>query len=162
MSTLSSRARQALREADEAGEAVERDLFQRRARVLVGAAGVPSLDAVLRAARDDSRETSSGRRRAWTGLALAAACLVTVVKTRSHEGSPSTITADVESAGSGASERGGVCEDQPFSMDGREVSMMAVPPAALEGRACTAPPATFASLGTLSCDRDEANRTEVP
>ena len=25
-----------------------------------------------------------------------------------------------------------------------------------------APPATFESSGTLSCDRDEANRTEMP
>ena len=33
MSTLSSRARQALREADEAGEAVERDLFERQGKV---------------------------------------------------------------------------------------------------------------------------------
>jgi hypothetical protein len=154
--------RQALREADGVEETVERCLFARRARVLGGAAGVPSLDAVLRAARDDSRETSSGRRRAWTGLALAAACLVTVVKTRSHEVSPSAIAADRESGGAGASERGGVCEDLPFSMDGREVSLTTVAPAALEGRACIAPPATFASLGTLSCDRDEANRTEVP
>jgi hypothetical protein len=149
----------------DAGDAVERDLFERRARVR-GAVGVPSLDAVLRAARDDSRETSSGRRRAWTGLALAAACLLTVVKTRPHDGSPSAITADGDGVSSGGAERsGGTCEEQSsssYALDSSNAGMMAAAPAPQESRACFAPPATFASFGTLSCDRDEANRTEMP
>jgi hypothetical protein len=149
----------------EPDDAVEHDLFERRARVR-GAAGVPSLDAVLRAARDDSREASGGRRRAWTGLALAAACLVTVIKTRPHDVSPSAIAADGEGAPSGGADRsGGTCEEQAVSssvFDSSYVSVAAVAPAPQESRACFAPPATFESFGTLSCDRDDANRTEMP
>jgi hypothetical protein len=149
---------------DESGDAVERGLFERRARVQGGAAGVPSLDAVLRAARDDSHESSGGRGRAWTGLALAAACLVTVVKTRPHEMSPSEIAADVDGAASGSTERGGeMCEElaASTSTDSTYASMVAVSPASPDSRACVAPPATFVSLRTLSCDRDDANRTEM-
>jgi len=148
-------------------EAVERALFERRARVQGGAPGVPSLDEVLRAARDDSGETSSGRRRAWSGLALAAACLVTVIKTRPHDVSPSGITADVDGAASGTTDRGGgMCEEQAAvsssTLDSTYASIVAVAPATQDSRACVAPPATFESFGTLSCDRDEANRTEMP
>jgi hypothetical protein len=145
-------------------EAVDRALFERRARAQRGP-GVPSLDAVLLAARDDSRETSSGRGRAWTGLALAAACLVTVIKTRPRDVSPSAIAADVDGAASGTTERAGVCEEQAVStctLDSTYASMVAVAPASPESRACVAPPATFESFRTLSCDRDEANRTEMP
>jgi hypothetical protein len=147
-------------------EPVERDLFERRARVQAREPGVPSLDAVLRLARNDSRETSSGRGRAWTGLALAAACLVTVVKTRPHDVSPSGIAADVDGSASGTTDRGGgICEEQAVStctLDSTYASMVVVAPASPESRACVAPPATFESLRTLSCDRDEANRTEMP
>jgi hypothetical protein len=150
----------------EPDEAAERDLFERRARARHGATGVPSLEAVLRAAQDDSRETSNGRGRAWTGLALAAACLVTVVKTRPHEISPSAIVADVDGATSGTTERGDdICEEQAVSactLDSTNASVVAVAPITQESRACMAPPATFESSGTLSCDRDEANRTEMP
>lgn len=150
---------------NEPDEALERGLFERRARVQGGAAGVPSLDAVLRAARVESRETSNGRGRAWTGLALAAACLVTVIKTRPHDVSPAGIAADVDGASSGAFDRGGICEEQVAStsaLDSVYAGMAAVAPAAQESRACVAPPATFESFRTLSCDRDEANRTEMP
>jgi hypothetical protein len=148
----------------EPDEAVERGLFERRARVQAGAAGVPSLDAVLRAARDESRESSSGRRRAWTGLALAAACLVMVVKARPHDVTPAGISANVEPAGAGGSEGAGVCEDRRVSSSTLDFSYagMVGPTPAAESRACVAPPATFASSRTLSCDRDEANRTEMP
>ncbi len=149
---------------DERGDAVERGLFERRARVLAGGRGVPSLDAVLRAAKSDSHETSGGRRRAWTGLALAAACLVTVVKTRPHEMSPSEIAADVDGA-AGSTERGGeLCEELAGSTSTQGftyASMVTVPPASQESRACVAPPPTFESFRALSCDRDEANRTET-
>jgi hypothetical protein len=150
----------------ETDEAIERALFERRARARSARAGVPSLDAVLRAARQDSRDVSSGRGRAWTGLALAAACLVMVVKTRPHDASPAAIGADVDGAASGATDRsGGMCEEQAVStctLESAYVSMAAVAPATQESRACVAPPATFESSGTLSCDRDEANRTEMP
>jgi len=150
----------------EPDEAVERDLFERRAREHARLPGVPSLDAVLRAAQDDSGERSSGRGRAWTGLALAAACLVTVVKTRPHDISPSGITADVDGAASGTTERSGdMCEEQAVStctLDSTYASVGAVAPVTQESRACVAPPATFESFGSLSCDRDEANRTEMP
>jgi hypothetical protein len=151
---------------DEADEAVERALFERRARVRGGSPGVPSLDAVLRAAREVSRETSSGRGRAWTGLALAAACVVTVMKTRPHEVSPSGIVADVDRvAGASPEGSGGTCEEQEVSactLDSTFASMAAPAPVAQDSRACVAPLATFESNRTLSCDRDEANRTEIP
>lgn len=149
----------------EVDEAVERGLFERRARVRSARAGVPSLDAVLRAAREDSRETSSGRGRAWTGLALAAACLIAVMKTWPHEAAPARITADGDRAGSAGAETGGiVCEEQEesaCSFDPAYASRVAMAPGAQESRACVAPPASFESFGTLSCDRDEANRTEM-
>jgi hypothetical protein len=146
-------------------EAVERALFERRARALAGAReglGVPALDAVLRAAKDDPRESSEGRGRAWTGLALAAACLVTVVKTRPHAASPAGIARDADGAASGSEERaGGTCEEQRGASAFEGYASVA--PVAAEGRACVAPPATFAPepSRTLSCDRDEANRTEM-
>jgi hypothetical protein len=144
----------------EADEALERALFERRARARGARAGVPSLDAVLRAAREPRREVSSGRGRAWTRLALAAACLVAVMKTRPHDGAPSGIAADVDRAASaGAEGSGSLCEEQ-------EVSECSLEPTyasrvAQETRACVAPPASFESFGRLSCERDEANRTEM-
>lgn len=150
----------------ERDEAVERALFERRACVQERASGVPSLDAVLRAARDDSREATGGRGRAWTGLALAAACLVMVVKTRPHEVPPSEIAVDVDGVSSESTERGGgTCEELAVStctLDSTYASKVASAPASQESRACVAPPATFESFRTLSCDRDEANRTEMP
>lgn len=146
-------------------EALERGLFERRARArdgLRGEPGVPSLEAVLRAARDDARETSSGRGRAWTGLALAAACLVTVVKARPHDVSPAGVAVRAEGASFASEERaGGVCEEQEVCASALEGYASVAPPTP-ERRACVAPPATFAPAGTLSCDRDEANRTETP
>lgn len=153
----------------EPDEAVERGLFERRARAQGYVAGVPSLDVVLRAAREESRETPGGRARAWTGLALAAACLVMVVKTRPHDVSPAGISADVDPAGSGSSEGAGVCEDasedrrvSSSTLDFTYAGRVGAAPASPESRACVAPPATFESFRTLSCDRDEANRTETP
>jgi hypothetical protein len=149
----------------ETDEAIERALFERRARARSARAGVPSLDAVLRAARQGSPETSGGRGRAWTGLALAAACLIGVMKTRSHEVSPAAIAADVDRAVSaGADRSGSVCEEQQesaCSFDPTYASRVAMAPASDEGRACVAPPASFESFGTLSCGRDEAERTEM-
>jgi hypothetical protein len=91
---------------------------------------------------------------------------VTVVKTRPHDVSPSGIAADVDGASSGDGERGGgTCEEQAVSsctLDSTYASMTAIAPTAPESRVCVAPPATFESFRTLSCDRDEANRTEMP
>jgi hypothetical protein len=149
----------------ETDEAIERALFERRARARSARAGVPSLDAVLRAARQDSRDVSSGRGRAWTGLALAAACLLGVVKTRSHDVSPGGIAAEVDRAvSSGADQSGSVCEEREesaCSFDPASLGRVAMAPAPQESRACVAPPASFESFGTLSCDPDEANRTEM-
>jgi hypothetical protein len=150
----------------EPDEAVERALFERRARVAGTRAGVPSLDVVLRAAREDSRETSSGHRRAWTALAIAAACVFAVMKTPPHDVSRSTIANDVDREASSASDRvGGVCEEQEVSactLDSAYASMEPIAPAVHERRASAAPLATFSSSGALWCDRDEANRTEMP
>jgi hypothetical protein len=114
---------------------------------------------VLRAAHEPSRETSSGRGRAWTGLALAAACLVAVMKTRPHEVATPGIAADVDRAASSGAERSGsLCEEQEVSACSLEPSYAS---REQESRACVAPPASFESFGTLSCERDEANRTEM-
>jgi hypothetical protein len=144
----------------ETDEVLEHALFERRARARSARAGVPSLDAVLRAAREPAREASSGRGRAWTGLALAAACLVAVMKTRPHEVAPSSIGPDVDGAESRGAERSrSVCEEQEVSACSLETAPAAK--VAQETRACVAPPASFESFGTLSCERDEANRTEM-
>ena len=104
-----------------------------------------------------SRETSSGQAVArGAGLALAAACLVAVMKTRPHEVARPAIAADVDRAASAVRDgAGGVCEEQEVSacslrLRAREQAPMA--PVAQESRACVAPPATFESFGTLSCD----------
>lgn len=150
----------------ESDEAVERALFERRARVLGARAGVPSLDAVLRAAREDSREASGGHRRAWAALAIAAACVFAVMKTRPHEVPRSTISDDVDRDSSAVRDRaGGVCEEREVSactLDSAYASMAPIAPAVHERHASAAPLATFASSGALSCDPDDANRTEMP
>jgi hypothetical protein len=88
------------------------------------------------------------------------------MKTRSHEVSPSRIAADVDVGASVATDRsGGMCEEQELSastLDSTCASVAAaVSPISQDSRACIAPPATFESSRTLSCDRDEANRTEM-
>ena len=144
----------------ETDEALERALFERRARARSARAGVPSLDAVLRAAREPSRETPGGRGRAWTGLALAAACVVAVMKARPHEVAPSGIVRDLDrTASAGADRSGAVCEEPEESACSIEPAYASR--AAPETRACVAPPASFESFASLSCERDEANRTEM-
>ena len=150
----------------ESDEAVERALFERRARALRVPEGIPSLETVLGEVGGEARESSSGRGRAWTGLALAAACLLAVMKTRPHESSPSVIMADVEpAAGSGGEQGGGMCEEPEVSACTVDWSYVKVPVApvahAAEERSCVVPTATFASSRTLSCDGDEGDRSEM-
>ena len=147
---------------DESGEAFERSLFERRARVARAGAGAPSLEAVLRAARIESRETSIGRSRAWGGLVLAAACLLAVMKARPRDGSPAEITADVDRRAFTAAEVGGVCQEQAISssaVDSTCASMTTALPVVPDSRTCDAPLATFDPSATLSCDGDEINRS---
>jgi len=152
----------------EPGEAFERSLFERRARVRQPGAGVPSLDAVLRAARVEARETSSGKSRAWRGLVLAAACLLTVMKARPHEVSPSEITADVAPRmASIATDVGGVCEERQMSSssgDSTCASVGVAPPTPVvpDSRTCDGTLATFDPSANLSCDGEEASRTCMP
>jgi hypothetical protein len=156
-------------------ESIERALFERRARVLTAAAVVPSLDAVLRAARSEPREThevvaavpaetSGARRRAW-GLALAAACLLTVMKAHPREATRPGIVADVRAeaplaAGPGVS----LCEAQEASECAPETTCAASPtppaPVVHDDGVCSSTPTTFASSATLSCDPDDAVRSE--
>ena len=156
-------------------ETFERTLFARRARASGGQAGVPSLEAVLRAsgARAESGERSIGRRRAWGGLALAAACLLAVMKTRpgdvSHHGSRPThpsIVADVGSQTVAPGDRGAaVCEDPPASecaLDTSCTSMAAMePPVVADDRTCAGTPKNFTSATTLACDPDDVIRTDT-
>ena len=151
----------------EPGEAFERSLFERRARVRRTGAGEPSLDAVLRAARVEARETSSGKGRAWRGLILAAACLLTVMKARPREVSPSEITADVAPrTASVATDVGGVCEEREMSSSSGDSTCASVgvvpPPVVPDSRTCDAPLATFDPSANLSCDGEEASRTCTP
>jgi hypothetical protein len=168
----------------EVDETVESDLFERRARALGTPAGVPSLEAVLRAANDEAslavpvpmraaRDPGS-RRHAWSGLALAAACVVAVMRAAPQPGgAPATIAADftrdvrapsVVSAVSAGSDSCEEAEVNACTLDSAYASSTPVappPPIAGQDHACTAPLATFES-STLSCDRDEANRSEMP
>jgi hypothetical protein len=155
-------------------ESFERALFARRARASGGQAGVPSLDAVLRAsgARTEAGERSSGRRRAWGGLALAAACLLAVMKTRpgdSSHGSRPGIIADVGTQSLAPGDRGAaVCEDPPLTragecaLDTSCASMAATaPPVVADDPTCTGAPRNFTSATTLECDPDDVIRTEI-
>jgi hypothetical protein len=152
----------------EPGEAFERSLFERRARARQAGAGVPSLDAVLRAARVEARETSSGKGRAWRGLILAAACLLTVMKARPHERSTAEITADVDPrTASIATDVGGVCEERQISSSSGDslctsVGVAPPPPVVPDSRTCDAPLATFDPSTNFSCDGEEGNRTCSP
>ena len=152
----------------EPGEAFERSLFERRARVRHPGAGVPSLDAVLRAARVEARETSSGKGRAWRGLILAAACLLTVMKARPHERTTAEITADVAPRmASVATDVGGVCEEQQLSSSSGDstcasVGVVTPPPVMPDSRTCETTLATFDPSANLSCDGEEGNRTCSP
>ncbi len=170
-------------------ESMERALFERRARALPDA-GVPSLDAVLRAARsgpDETHgsvaavhaETSSARRRVW-GLALAAACLLAVMKTRPGEVTPQAIVADTRAeapvpAGPGPSycEAPETNECAPETtctagLAGAAPTLPTVPtvpviPAAPVGHddgVCSAPHVT-PSAATLSCDPDDAVCSQI-
>lgn len=153
-------------------EGLERALFERRARALGAPPGVPSLDAVLRAAQNESGESRRGRRRAWTGMVLAAACLVAVTRTRPRDVSASPgIASDVGVGATVAGEAtGGTCEDEEvgswtvdtrYAGTTRYASVAAVAPVTVDSRACVAPPATFEEPAPLSCEREEANRSEM-
>jgi hypothetical protein len=154
----------------EEGESIERALFERRARVHAAqaVAAVPSLDAVLRAARvspreapaEGSVETSSARRRAW-GLALAAACLLTVMKARPSEATHPGIVADLRAeAPLAAGPVAGVCQEPEVAACAAETTCAADPMApapaaapAVHDAPCTSPPVTLASRTT--CDPDD-------
>lgn len=142
----------------EADEAVERGLFARRARVLDVRAGVPSLDAVLRASRKESRETSpSAWGRGLTAIAVAAACALAVMKTRPHETPRPHIQPEPERATQGAAASKDVaCEAPEESACSLESARSSPVTVVDDERACVAPPATFAS-SSLSCDDEEAN-----
>ncbi len=152
-------------------ESFERALFARRARASGGGGGVPSLDAVLRAsgARTEAGERSSGRRRAWAGLALAAACLLAVMKTRpgdASHGSRPGIVADVGAQTLAPGDRGAaVCEDPPADECALDTSCSSIaaaaPPVVLDDRTCTGAPRNFTSATTLACDPDDVIRTEI-
>jgi hypothetical protein len=149
-------------------ETIERALFERRARARGDQAGVPSLDDVLRAARGNSSETavetSSVRRRAW-GLALAAACLLTVMKARPSEGTHPGIVADVRAESAATIDPGaGLCEEQQVAActpDTTCASAATEAPAPQEDGLCSATPTTLASSATLSCAPDEPVRSEL-
>jgi len=141
---------------------------------------------VLRAARSEPRdthesiaattaETSSARRRAW-GLALAAACLLAVMKTHPGEATHPAIVADTRAeaplaAGPGAS----VCEapeanecapettctaSVPVAVPAAAAVPVAAPPVAHDDGVCTAPHVT-PSAAMLSCDPDDADCSQV-
>jgi len=145
----------------EADEAVERALFARRAASMAGAAAVPSLEAVLLAAHEDPRDGQRGRRRAWTGLALAAACLLIVVR-RPHEMAPPSASpepdADVvaENAGFCSVETGGACRLE--SVATRRPAVVVVH--ARGAGVCA--PMSFTSSSALTCEDDEPAATAVP
>jgi len=155
-------------------ESFERALFARRARAGGGEAGVPSLDAVLRAggARTDAGERSSGRRRAWAGLALAAACLLAVMKTRPGDASHGSramhpsIVADVGAQTLAPGDRGAaVCEDPPADECALDTSCSSIaataPPVVPDDTTCTGAPRNFTSATTLACDPDDVIRTGI-
>ena len=161
----------------EEGESIERALFERRARVHAAqaVAAVPSLDAVLRAARLEPREvvaeggaeTSNVRRRAW-GLALAAACLLTVMKARPTEATHPGIVADLRAeAPLAAGPAAGVCAEPEVAACEAETSCaagLASPapapaPAVHDDGRCTSPPVTLASRTT--CDPDDGLPVDI-
>ena len=150
----------------EPDESLERSLFERRARAGGVREDLPSLDAVLRAAEARPRESSGGRGRTLGGLALAAACVLAVMKAHPHESTPDRIVADVgEEAPASVEARGGVCEVREVracSADSASAGLASIAqPAPAPGPACVAPLATFATFGSLVCDSNEAVRSEL-
>ena len=96
-------------EAEPGSEAMDRELFARRARALEPAA-VPSLSEVLRAARaeEDSRETRAARGaqgRAFVAMALAAACMTAAVTKLPGIATRGTIAAEVDASAPGATSK---------------------------------------------------------
>jgi hypothetical protein len=178
----------------EVDETVERELFERRARALP-AGGVPSLEAVLLAAnegvsvavparppRDQWRERSVARARAWSGFALAAACVVAVMRTSPPAAVPVKIAPDARAAAdvvmASAPFSHDTCEEaeeNACTLDRTSASVTPVAPlppvpkvtpAAApvpEEGTCGAPLATFepASSSTLSCESAEPGPSEL-
>ncbi len=156
-------------------ESVERDLFERRARACSAAAlpaGVPSLDAVLRAARVPSREAPAGRWRTLQGLALAAACVLTVVKTCPRDRRPVAdgIEPDVVGPASASFDAAaGLCEVPAYTActpteprPAPESVASLAPPLAAAGGVCSAPPATFAVTSSASSRVEPSCRLDEP
>jgi len=157
-------------------ETLERALFERRARARAtqDAAGVPSLDAVLRAAGpgvvERSSERSSGRKRAWGGLALAAACLLMVMKARPGDVSRSThptIVAEAAGPMLTTDDRGAaaMCTEPEVTACALDTSCSGAateraPVAAPEDHTCTDSPKLSTSADTLACDADDVIRTD--
>ena len=161
----------------EPDESIERALFERRARANrpLDAAGLPSLDAVLRAARAPdaaaSHEPSTARRRAW-GLALAAACFLTVMKARPTDVAGPAIVSDVRAeapiAPVAAGASGGTCDELEVAACESETSCSLTPvaeaPAPQDDGLCASPSSTFASSApraTLACAPDDALLSDV-
>jgi hypothetical protein len=146
-------------------EAADRGLFERRARMLGAGAPVPLLESVLRAARESSCDAAGGRGRAWRGIVLAAACLVSVLRTAPIQGSMAAISPDGDRAialGDGA---GAICDDgeaRSCRANPPLASMAPLVPTARNDGACSVPPASYAAPRMLWCEGSEVNRSEMP
>ncbi len=150
-------------------ESIERALFERRVGAMPNA-GIPSLDAVLRAAGSEPRDASDGggRSRAWAGLALAAACLLAILKARPSDVPHATIAPDLGASRSSQLTPGSeVCQDftvggeSECSLDTTCVSIAPPPPVAHDDGLCSSAPASFASNASLSCGEDDVLRSEI-
>jgi hypothetical protein len=173
----------------EVDETVERELFERRARALGPGDGVPSLDAVLRAAsesasaavpppavREEWRDRSGARARAWSGLALAAACVVAVMRTSPPASAPSAIAPDgpihTEVAAPGDPPMEATCEESEVNACTNDPALASVAP---PPPVVVAPPHEEETCGDkamtprnpspsmlLTCDQDDPARSEIP
>jgi len=149
-------------------ESLESSLFERRARAQ-GAPAAPSLDVVLRAAKAQPCEPAGHLGRTVGGLALAAACVLAVLKTNpSHvarDVSPDRIVADVGAeVPADLESRGGLCEDREVpacALEPRGSRLASLVPPVVPGPACVAPLASFATTGTLACSVDDSVRSEL-
>jgi hypothetical protein len=142
-------------------EALDRALFERRARTLPARAGVPSLQAVLAAAGDPPAARSAGRGRAGSGLLLAVACLLGVARVSALDGSHGSIGADVSRALSSTADVGGTCEDRGARSCSMDTAVAAATPAGPARAGDDAPRFTASPHRPLWCDERD-NRCEMP
>jgi hypothetical protein len=134
-------------------ESLERDLFARRARAMGASEGVPSLDAVLRAAgpAEDHAPRARVAHHVATGMALVAAgfaVLVMGVPRFEHRlDTARPVTAEIDAGPAASMSR----EDATLAswMGGEESEPCSVDPSRVyaqlhaEERACVAPPMSF-------------------